>query len=150
MIPLAELPWSVSAVASPCSFALCSRSCSQARSIRLVRLGSLAHLGVGRPHQTMLGAAEIIPIKETRLLFGRRSGYRAVGIPQTPLPPSNTDHTALWRLQQVGPGSWIRARTCWMEVWRKPTAVRWMLRTTMSVPSQHLPLDVTFRDRIPH
>lgn len=76
-------------------------------NIRLVRRGSLAHLGIGRPHKTMLGAEEIIPIKETRLLFRRRSGCRAVHILQTPLPPSNTDHmasvavtTGSWQLDQ--------------------------------------------------
>lgn len=52
-------------------------------------------LGVGRSHQTMLGAEAITPIKERRVLLGRRSGRRAVQTQQTPLTPGDSERMAL-------------------------------------------------------
>lgn len=52
-------------------------------------------LGVGRTHQTMLGAEAITPIKESRVQLGRRSGWRAVQTQLTPLTPGDSEHMAL-------------------------------------------------------
>lgn len=52
-------------------------------------------LGVGRSHQTVLGAEAVTPIKERKVLLGRRSGCRAVQTQQTPLTPGDSAHMAL-------------------------------------------------------
>ena len=119
MIPLEELPGQ------------CLRHCSQSLLIYLPsaqnsnpRKGmsdwsSLGHpstswLGVGRTYQTLFGAEEMIPIKETRVLLGRSDAEKSKSC-KLPVP-SNVDHMALWLLFQFSPGRWIKMRTSW--IWR--------------------------------
>lgn len=52
-------------------------------------------LGVGRTHQTMLDAEEMTPVKESRVLLGRRSRCRAAQIQQTLLTPGSVEHMAM-------------------------------------------------------